>query len=282
MRAINLNDYNYLVHNDLVMKTKKGMPWRCGKGFRRDWNKLIGMAVMFSGKPYTLKDRVKKNNRWYLMLKDGDLVIIKRQDTVTMKSTDDTTGEQLCLPPSRTPIDFIIENELNPLIARFNNDVKLKKYKCKPIPIKCGNVGESFESRLDYMDINILKLANRSKYELNGVCKDIIKKCMLQYHPDRTHEDTNNEFTLLSSLYQRITPPKPQSTTKKKSNNSKKSKKGRKVEMVDLNTGEVLKVFDCTGDANEYFGKRRSATSINNCILGKSKQAYGYKWRYAS
>ena len=116
---------------------------------------------------------------------------------------------QLCLPPARTAIDFIIQNELHPLILKFNNDVELKKYKSKPIPskyykAKYYNLNNDFQSKFDYLDICLIKLACVSKTKLNTECRNIVKKCMIEYHPDRTHKDTDKEFTLLSNLFNRI------------------------------------------------------------------------------
>ena len=202
---------------------------------------------------------------------------------------------QLCLPPARTAIDFIIENELNPLIKQLNkyiiDDISnytkkthvLKKCaKDRLIELHYFNNEDTFKERYCYIYELIYEVDEYP--QILDKYKSIVKKCMIATHPDRTHENTSIIFNKFNELYKSIELPKtkPQPTTKKNSKKSNSSKKGRKVEMVDLDTGEVLKVFDCTGDANEYFGKRRSATSINNCILGKSKQAYGYKWRYAS
>ena len=116
---------------------------------------------------------------------------------------------QLCLPPARTAIDFIIQNELHPLILKFNNDIKLKQYRSKPIPSKYYkdkyyNLNNDFQSKFDYLDICLIKLACVSKTKLNTECRNIVKKCMIEYHPDRTHKDTNEEFTLLADLFNRI------------------------------------------------------------------------------
>ena len=69
--SINLLDNNYLLENGFIMVTKKGTAWRCGKGYRKDWAKLIGKEVLLHNKPYTLTNRVKKDNKWYLVFTDG-------------------------------------------------------------------------------------------------------------------------------------------------------------------------------------------------------------------
>ena len=69
--SINLKDTTYLLNNGFIMVTKKGTAWRCGKGYRKDWSKLIGKEVLLHNKPYILTNRVKKNSKWYLVYTDG-------------------------------------------------------------------------------------------------------------------------------------------------------------------------------------------------------------------
>ena len=69
--SINLKDTTYLLNNGFIMVTKKGTAWRCGKGYRKDWSKLIGKEVLLHGSSYTLTQRVKKNSKWYLVFTDG-------------------------------------------------------------------------------------------------------------------------------------------------------------------------------------------------------------------
>ena len=71
MEAINLKDNQYLLDNNYIMLTKAGNPWRCGKGYRKDWSKLIGECILVHNKPYTLTNRVKKEGKWYLVFTDG-------------------------------------------------------------------------------------------------------------------------------------------------------------------------------------------------------------------
>ena len=67
MEAINLKQ----IPTEYIMRTKGGNLWRCGKGYRKDWSKLIGKEVLLHNKPYTLTQRVKKNSKWYLVYTDG-------------------------------------------------------------------------------------------------------------------------------------------------------------------------------------------------------------------
>ena len=41
MEAINLKQ----IPTEYIMRTKGGNLWRCGRGYRKDWSKLIGKEV---------------------------------------------------------------------------------------------------------------------------------------------------------------------------------------------------------------------------------------------
>lgn len=44
--------------------------------------------------------------------------------------------------------------------------------------------------------------------------------------------------------------------------------------------GNFIKRFDSTADANEYFGKDRCCSGINDCLRGRNKTAYGFIFKY--
>lgn len=69
--SINLKDNNYLLNNGFIKLTKAGKPWRAGKGYRKDWSKLIGKEVLLHDSSYTLTERFKKEGKWYLRYTDG-------------------------------------------------------------------------------------------------------------------------------------------------------------------------------------------------------------------
>lgn len=54
---------------------------------------------------------------------------------------------------------------------------------------------------------------------------------------------------------------------------------GRKVQQIDLETGEVINTFDTITDAYQSFGKPCNS-HISLCCKGKINQTLGYKWRY--
>lgn len=65
-----------------------------------------------------------------------------------------------------------------------------------------------------------------------------------------------------------------------KQNDKKKSKQNKKsVKQIDLNTGEVLQIFQSISEAAKFLGKK-SSSHIIECCKGKLKQAYGFKWEY--
>ena len=76
MQAINLNQ----IPTEYIMKTKAGKLWRCGRGYRKNWPKLMGKLVLLHNTPYTLINRIKEAGKWYLIFTDGTNNYKERQD----------------------------------------------------------------------------------------------------------------------------------------------------------------------------------------------------------
>ena len=60
---------------------------------------------------------------------------------------------------------------------------------------------------------------------------------------------------------------------------------GKKINMIDKKTNEIIKTFDSAYEAARYINPEKEQTArkhINNCCnyLDKFKTAYGYKWSY--
>lgn len=53
----------------------------------------------------------------------------------------------------------------------------------------------------------------------------------------------------------------------------------KKVQMINKDTDEVLNIFDSLTDAAHYLNKNRH-TNISACANGRTKTAYGYKWKF--
>lgn len=64
--------------------------------------------------------------------------------------------------------------------------------------------------------------------------------------------------------------------------NSSKGKNNPNAKSVLMFTldGKFIRKFGCAGDANEYLGKDTRSKNIRMCATGKSKTAWGYKWKY--
>lgn len=53
----------------------------------------------------------------------------------------------------------------------------------------------------------------------------------------------------------------------------------RKIQQLDIETGEVINEFDSIIEAARFFDRRRG--QIDRAIHGQSKTAYGYQWRFS-
>ena len=112
MEAINLNQ----IPTEYIMTTKAGNLWRCGRGYRKDWDKLIGKLVLIHNTPYTLINRIKEDGKWYLVFTDGTSNYTERQDKAlyNKKLAKDTIIEAAkriiagLLPAPKEPIDIVL------------------------------------------------------------------------------------------------------------------------------------------------------------------------------
>lgn len=62
--------------------------------------------------------------------------------------------------------------------------------------------------------------------------------------------------------------------------------KSKPVDMIDLNTGEILKQFHSTREAARYINESQGKTNadksfISRCASGNHKYAYGFCWRFS-
>ena len=58
---------------------------------------------------------------------------------------------------------------------------------------------------------------------------------------------------------------------------------GKKVNQVCINTNKIINTFESIRKACEYLGTthKKLSTKIYYCCIGKQKQLYGFKWKYA-
>ena len=124
MEAINLKQ----IPTEYIMRTKGGNLWRCGRGYRKNWNKLIGKEVLLHGSSYTLTARVKKNGKWYLVYTDGTNSYTELQtkalhnkgmakDTIIEAAKRVIAG---LLTAPKDLLDVVVE-EIDDVIRKINN-----------------------------------------------------------------------------------------------------------------------------------------------------------------
>ena len=58
-------------------------------------------------------------------------------------------------------------------------------------------------------------------------------------------------------------------------------KKCKKIKMIDIDTNEVLKIFNSIKEAVAYLNQKPCArVGLSNCANGKINTSYGYKWEW--
>lgn len=183
MKPINLNQ----ISNEYIMRTKAGKLWRCGKGYRKNWAKLIGKLVLLHNAPYTLIDRIKEGGKWYLVFTDGTNNYTERQDKAlhNKKLAKDTIIEAakrviagLLLAPMEL-IDKIVE-ETQCIINDFRQ-AYIKKYNKDPRLLHAPT-SDGLMAKLNY----IFTLGLMGKGKIGDPRYNAYKKELLHYyHPDR-------------------------------------------------------------------------------------------------
>ena len=219
---INLKDNNLLIENDFIMITKAGKLWRCGKGYRKDWDKLIGKLVLLHGKAFILVSRIKQDGKWYLVFKDEKHIYTERQDKALHNKNlaKDTIVEelvnevkipeikyQLCLPSARTDLDFIIQNNILHYVNELLNKIKSSRRRNLILFKNDYSVEDTDLKKCRYLWSAIMFI--RSEYtnfkdDLLYEILKIVKQLMRVYHPDITHKNTTDEFMLLHTLYTQL------------------------------------------------------------------------------
>lgn len=100
---------------------------------------------------------------------------------------------------------------------------------------------------------------------------------------DKTNNNVNNlEWCTIAYNNNYGTKIERQSKSLSKSMTGKKGKEhpsSKPILMYDKE-GNFIRRFDSTADANEYFGKSRYCSGINDCLRGRNKTAYGFIFKY--
>ena len=231
--SINLKDTTYLLNNNLIKLTKAGKPWRCGKGYRKDWSKLIGKEVILHGSSYTLTNRVKKEGKWYLVYTDGTNSYTELQTKALHNKNlaKDTIIEAVnrviagLLTAPKDLIDILVEqvdfmahksNEIvlaNPAnytkkgtFRKNKRDKLIEEYKpwlCVAKQNNQFNYNE-WQMKIHYVGDTLIQLFFQyevaedneivySKEYIKQYSKKVLKQLQLRYHPDRNKSVNAND-----------------------------------------------------------------------------------------
>lgn len=100
---------------------------------------------------------------------------------------------------------------------------------------------------------------------------------------NKTNNNVDNlEWCTVSYNNNYGTKNKRASESLSKSMTGKKGKdaNGSKPILMYDKKGNFIRRFDAIADANEYFGKDRTCSSIGECLRGRNKTAYGFIFKY--
>ena len=166
-----------------------------------------------------------------------------------------------------------------------NPNEKFKPIKRKYNGYSFSNYGISKNGNIIHFKKNLLKTKTKDKngYEMvNLYCKNTGKEVTCKVH------------RLVAHVYSPIKNINPKiqvnHADKKRDNNSHDNlgwathqenmahALGKMVRMIDIETGEVLKIFRCISDAGRYFGKK--TTNIGQVCNGNKNKCQGYKWEF--
>lgn len=191
MKPINLNQ----IPTEYILKTKAGKLWRCGKGYRKNWTKLIGKLVLLHNKPYTLINRIKEAGKWYLIFTDGNNNYTERQDKAlhNKKLAKDTIIEVAkrviagLLPAPKELVDILYEEVIRATIE-YNKHNRRKM------------VTKVTENILTHK----LRFIAHHSYVISKPLYHRCKRQILQYyHPDHNSSTTTDFMELLYWIFNR-------------------------------------------------------------------------------
>lgn len=191
MKPINLNQ----IPTEYILKTKAGKLWRCGKGYRKNWAKLIGKLVLLHNTPYTLINRIKEAGKWYLIFTDGNNNYTERQDKAlyNKKLAKDTIVEAVkrviagLLPAPKELVDILYEEVIRATIE-YNKHNRRKM------------VTKVTENVLTHK----LRFIAHHSYVISMPLYHRCKRQILQYyHPDHNSSTTTDFMELLYWIFNR-------------------------------------------------------------------------------
>lgn len=129
------------------------------------------------------------------------------------------------------------------------------------------------------------KLSEESKKKLSEAHKgkkmsDEAKEKLRILSTGRTHSDETKEKMRLNNLGENNPNygKSPSEEIREKISKARKGKGTKKVEQIDKNTLEVIRVWDSLSEVERQLNI--PVTNISKVCKGKQKTAGGYKWRY--
>lgn len=181
MMTINLNQ----IPTEYIMRTKAGKLWRCGKGYRKNWNKLMNKVVLLHNKAFTLLNRVKEEGKWYLVFTDGTNNYTERQDKALHNKhlAKDTIIEAVkrviagLLPAPKELIDQLLDEANRTAHFKCPNDPVLSSFEKFVQFNKVNGVKES----LFNMKLGFVLAFHNDKQSTRRLCIRLLN----YYHPDR-------------------------------------------------------------------------------------------------
>ncbi len=116
------------------------------------------------------------------------------------------------------------------------------------------------------------------KPRIEGIGKKISKTLKERNHSQYYTQDVRDKISKGNKI------PKPFSDTHKQNMGIAKRNQAKQVLQCDLN-GNIIKEWESKGQAALWIKEQTNKTSnlvsqIKDCILGRQKTAFGYKWKY--
>ena len=182
--------------------TKKGKIWHN----RVKWVKIEqeGLLIKTHFGTFIFKKAEKINKVWFWTLTDGfHSFTIKRDQArknkkmpkkvITKEAVE--VKEQLLLMPPKEVIDLLVE-EADRFVIEHNRNNVTKAGK----PKKSGML-LTFEERTIYCTRDLHSKISFLAYVYRGIkAKEIYRKLVNAYHPDKSHRNTNEEFAEIARM----------------------------------------------------------------------------------
>jgi len=199
---------------DFPLMTKAGTPWRCKGGYRVKWEDIekSGTIIKTNFGEFFFKERIKVDKVYYWTLSDGiyeytikrdqarknkkmpkNAVIVK---IVKVTKTTAKPKEMLLLMPPKELIDILLE-EADYLAKEHNKTTKKKKEKIIPWNDEEDLQGDEevdFSNKIVYIK-HVYKKINLEEL------KNIYRKLVNYYHPDKSKRNTEREFELVKRAF---------------------------------------------------------------------------------